>query len=114
MKNLPGRSRLISRPRFARRAAPALLAAAVLSMVTPAAAAGESAADAGPPDTAEDNHDLVWVPAPSEHFLLYASGGVRVARRTLLEAERALGALPIALEQCGHPLLASRPLACLY
>jgi tetratricopeptide (TPR) repeat protein len=46
---------------------------------------------------AEDNFDAIWVTASSDHFLLYATGGARVARRALEEAERAVQALRLAL-----------------
>ena len=65
-----------------------------LAVVIAQAAAVEP--DAGQPSV-EDNYDDRWVTASSEHFLLYASGGVRVARRTLQEAERAREALRLAL-----------------
>ena len=46
---------------------------------------------------ADENFDDRWVTASSDHFVVYASGGVRVARRTLDEAERNLQALRTAL-----------------
>jgi tetratricopeptide (TPR) repeat protein len=52
--------------------------------------------DGGQPPL-EDNYDDRWVTASSQHFLLYSTGGMRVARRTLEEAERARQALRLAL-----------------
>ena len=64
---------------------------------TSAADVVEPKPDAGPAPAAEDNFDDRWVTASSEHFVLYASGGARVARRALEEAEQAVQSLRVAL-----------------
>jgi len=76
-----------------------VLPAACLSiLVASTATAQASGPDGGaPPASAEDNFDTVWVTASSDHFLIYASGGARVARRALEEAERAVQALRLAM-----------------
>jgi len=57
--------------------------------------------DGGQSASAEENFDNSWVTASSDHFLIYATGGARVARRALEEAERAVQALRVALTTNG-------------
>jgi len=66
----------------------------LLSVAVAQATANEP--DAGQPPV-EDNYDDRWVTASSRHFVLYGTGGVRVARRTLQDAEHAREALRVAL-----------------
>src|SRR5436305_13800149 len=68
--------------------------AVVLATALAAWAAGAPASFEDP--AADGNFDDRWVTASSDHFVVYASGGVRVARRTLDEAERNLQALRTA------------------
>jgi hypothetical protein len=105
-----GRSRQsafeLSPPAGARRprATPILIAACLSALLSPArttsaAALDDPALDAGAPAPAdtEENFDNRWVTASSDHFVIYAQGGVRVARRALDEAERAIEAVRLAL-----------------
>jgi tetratricopeptide (TPR) repeat protein len=82
------------RARF-QRPAGLLLAIAALAAAS-RARAGEPS---GEPSASglDDNFDTRWVTVSTDHFVVYASGGVRVARRAAEEAERDLQALRVAL-----------------
>src|SRR6267142_6584758 len=86
------------------------LLAAGFSLIL-ASAARASAPDGGAPSASpEDNFDNLWVTASSDHFVIYASGGAKVARRALEEAERAAQGLRLAMTINGEFPEDRRPL----